>query len=214
MAARRPPADRPLPESSRRQGEDHTRRRGRSVRRARGRPHADPRVHARPLRGATRQDVVRARGVLLRPRASPSVQDLDAPRGHPRRPAGQRAGPHVGRRRRLCVVLIGGHRQRLDVRGRSVRGPERADRRDVRLHEQSSVRRHARVRGRPGLLRARVPDRPAGQGAADRSRRASAQERAEDRLGPPDRPGHPGQRPGPRGDRTVRRRPAPPRRVA
>ena len=51
---------------------------------------------------------------------------------------------------------------------RAVRGAERADRVDLRLHEQPAVRRDARLRCRADLLRRGGADGQAGRGARDR----------------------------------------------
>ena len=55
--------------------------------------------------------------------------------------------------------------------------PERADRRDLRVHEQSAVRRDAWVRRRAGVLRARGADGQARGGALDGSGGAPAAQR-------------------------------------
>ena len=57
------------------------------------------------------------------------------------------------RRRRLRLELDRGLLERRLVRVRAVRGAERADRVDRRLHEQPAVRRDARLRRRADLLR-------------------------------------------------------------
>ena len=61
---------------------------------------------------------------------------------------------------------------------RPVRGSERVDRGDERLHEQPALRRDARLRRRADLLRRRGADGQARAGARDRSRRAAPAERA------------------------------------
>ncbi len=69
------------------------------------------------------------------------------------------------RRGRVHVVVDRGDLERDHVRARSLRDAERADRGDLRVHEQPAVRRDARVRRRPGVLRARGADGQARGGA-------------------------------------------------
>ena len=95
-----------------------------------------------------------------------------------------------------------------------VRGAERPPGRHGRLHEQPAVRRDARVRRAADDVRGRGADGPARGRARDRSDRAAAAQRPEDRLGAADGPGDPRVRPRPRGDRTLRRDPAAPGRRA
>ena len=73
-----------------------------------------------------------------------------------------------------------------------------------RLHEQSALRRDARLRRAAGLLRLRVGDGRARRGARDRPGRAPAAERAAPGLRAADRPGADGQRARARGDRALR----------
>ena len=95
-----------------------------------------------------------------------------------RREARQRAHADPARRRCVRVELDGGHVERGVVRRRPVRDAERADRVDVRLHEQPAVRSDARVRRRADLLRRRGADGQARRCARDRPGRAAAAERA------------------------------------
>ena len=60
--------------------------------------------------------------------------------------ARQRARAHPAGRRRVCLELDRGYVERCLVRGRAVRGRQRADREHVCLHEQPTVRRDARLR--------------------------------------------------------------------
>ena len=95
------------------------------------------------------EDGLQPRGVVHRPRPpAPGADPGGAPRDA-RRPARLRADADPARRRRLRVELDRGDRR---TRRRSRCGPytvaERADRVDVRLHEQPAVRRDARLRRR------------------------------------------------------------------
>ena len=74
------------------------------------------------------------------------------------------------------------------VRARAVPGRERADRVDVRLHEQPAVRRDARLRRRADVLRGRGADGQARRRARDRPGRAAAAERARAGRHAADRP--------------------------
>ena len=139
--------------------------------------------------GPAGQDDLRARGVVPRPRPSPSVAHLDPLRRDPRRQARRRRRAPAARRRRLRLLVAGGARERLHVRRRAVRGAERAHRGHRRLHEQPAVRRDARLRRAPGVLRARVGDGRARRGAAAQPARAAAPQRRLARLGAPHRPG-------------------------
>ena len=131
---------------------------------------------------------------------------------------------------RMRILLDGGaYASSLDrgdlerrlVRVRAVRGRERADRVDRRLHEQPAVRRDARLRRGADLLRRRGADGQAGRRARHRPRRAAAAERARARRPAADRPEDRGLAAGRRGDPPLRRaraaaaggaaaRPAPP----
>ncbi len=86
-----------------------------------------------------------------------------------------------------------------------VRGAERADRVDLRLHEQPAVRRDARLRRRADLLRRRGADGQARRGARDRPGRAAAPERARPGRHAADRAGDRGLAAGRRGDPPRRR---------
>ena len=81
-------------------------------------------------------------------------------------------------RRRVRVVLHRGRLQRCELRRRPVHDPERPPGRDRHLHEQPAVRRHARLRRRPGGVRARGADGQARAGARHGPGRAADQERA------------------------------------
>ena len=81
---------------------------------------------------------------------------------------------HPARRRRVRVELDRGDGERGGVRLRAVQRPERADRVDLRLHEQPAVRRDARLRRRADVLRRRGADGQARGGARARSGRAAA----------------------------------------
>ena len=74
------------------------------------------------------------------------------------------------------------------LRVRSVPGRQRADRVDLRLHEQPALRRDARLRRRAGLLRARGADGQARGRTRDRPGRAAAAERARPGRHAADRP--------------------------
>ena len=167
VAPHRPQAARAVPRPARGQGPAVPRGDRRRVRRARGRQHADPRVHAGAPHGPSGQDGVRARGVVRRPRAPAPLPHLDADRRDARRRPRQRPRADPDRRRRVHVLVDRGDLERDDVRARSLRGPERADRGHVRLHEQPAVRRDARVRRGAGVFRARGAD---GQARRRRSR--------------------------------------------
>ena len=69
-----------------------------------------------------------------------------------------------------------------------VRGRQRADRVDLRLHEQPALRGDARLRRRPDLLRGRGADGQARRCARDRPGRAPAPQRARPRRQAADRP--------------------------
>ena len=81
----------------------------------------------------------------------------------------------------------GGVQQRGVLRGRAVRGAERADRLLRRLHRQPAVRRDARLRRRADLLRPRGADGQAGGRAGDGPGRAAAPQRGLAGHGHPDR---------------------------
>src|SRR2546428_8569544 len=125
MAPRGPGADRSLPEPARGEGEAYPGRSWRGVRGTGRRAHADPRVHPGAVYGAPGENVVWTRGVVLRPRPSSPIADLDPPWGDARWTPGQRAGPSAGRWRRGRVFLHRGDRHRLDIRGRTLRGAQR-----------------------------------------------------------------------------------------
>ncbi len=182
--------------------------RRRRLRRTRGRQRPDPRLPARAPHRPAGEDDVRPRGVVPRPRPPAPVADLDPLRRHPRGQARRRGRPPAPRRRRLRLLVTGGARERVDLRRRPLRGAERAHRGHRRLHEQSAVRRDARVRRAAGLLRARVGDGRARRAAAAQPARAAAAQRRRPRVGAPDRPGADRQRARARGDRTVPRHPA------
>ena len=118
------------------------------------------------------------------------------------------------RLRRMRILLDGGAYASSSTRGllerrllrlRAVRRPERAPRRDGRLHEQSAVRRDARLRRRADVLRGRGADGQARRGAGDRSRRAAPAERARTGRHAPDRPADRGIAADRRGDPPRRR---------
>ena len=98
------------------------------------------------------------------------------------RPARQRRDAHPPRRRRLRVELDGRLRERRRLRLRPLRRPECPARGDGRLHEQPALRRDARLRRRPDLLRRRGADGPARREARARPGRAAAAERPRDRA--------------------------------
>ena len=184
VAPHRSQAARAVSEPARGQGPAVPRGDRRRVRRARGREHADPRVHARDAHGTPGQDGVRPRGVVRRARPPAPVPDLDAhgrdargrPRERPREDPDRRGGVHV--------VVDRGDLERDHVRARPLRGLERARRGHLRLHEQPTMRRDARVRRRAGVLRARGADGQARRGALDGPGRAPGSERGRDRDGP------------------------------
>ena len=99
-----------------------------------------------------------------------------------RGPARQRRDADPARRRRLRLELDRRLRERRRVRLRPLQRPERAARGDRRLHEQPAVRRDARLRRRPDLLRGRGPDGQARRRARDRPGRAAAAERPRPRA--------------------------------
>ena len=136
-----------------RAGAHPSRRRRRCVRRPRGPVDADPRRDARAAHRPAGEARLRARGVVRRPRPPPPGEDLGRAPRDARGPARLRADADPARRRRIRLVLDGGHLERRVVRLRAVRRAERADRVDLRLHEQSAVRRDARLRRRPDVLR-------------------------------------------------------------
>ena len=103
------------------------------------------------------EDGLRPRRVVRRPRAPPPGADLVRAPRPPRREARQRADADPARRRRLRLVLDGRRLERRLVRGRPVRGRERADRVDRRLHEQPA--RAARCAGSAPCRRASPPRR-------------------------------------------------------
>ena len=167
------------------------RRRRRRVRRPRGPVDADPRRDARAAHEPAGEDGLQPRGVVLRPRPpAPRADLVRAPR-EPRRQARQRAHADPARRRRLRLQLDGRRLERVLVRDRPLRGRERAARGHLRLHEQPALRRDARVRRRPDLLRGRGADGQARRRARARPGRAAAPERARAGRHAADRPeGH------------------------
>ena len=165
-------------------------RRGRwGLRRARGPVHARPRVHARPAHRASGPDGLQPGGVVLRTRPPPPGA---GPRGagrDERRSDRVRQRAAAARRGRLHLDVQRRDRQRLLLRGRRLPGPRRAHRRLCGVHQQPALRRDARLRGRAGLLRHRVGDRPAGRRAGHRPAGAAAAQRARGGHGAPHRPG-------------------------
>ena len=100
---------------------------------------------------------------------------------------------------RMRILLDGGAyassstrrvRKRRRVRLRPVRRAERAARLDCRLHQQSAVRCHARLRRRADLLRRRGADGQARRRTRHRSGRAAAAERARPWRHAADGPAH------------------------
>ena len=181
VAARRSRPGRAVPRPRARAGAHPPRRRRRRVRRARGSLDADPRRAARAAHEAAGEDRLQPRGVVHRPRPPAPGADLVRASGDAGGRARERADEDPARRRRLRVELDCGHVERGLVRGRPVPGRERADRVDLRLHEQPALRRDARLRRRADLLRVRGADGQARGRARDRPGRAAAPERARPR---------------------------------
>ena len=200
---------------------------------------ADPRVPARAAaRTAPVKMVVRPRGVVPRARPPASVAHVDPPTA---RPATAGSSPATLRllhgRRRVCVVVAGGHRQRVDVRRRARtrcrtcasrgRSSTRTTRRAARCAASARRRSASRTRRRwtsspqklgidPIELRLRnaLHDR---LGPADRARcsTGTAPRARGDRALPRDPAAARSPRRGPRRDRVPgRRRQRQPRRVA
>ena len=189
VAACGPGSDRGEPRPARRQGAHHAVRRRRGVRRPRRPVHADPRLPARAAHRQARQDGVLPGRVLLRPRApAPGLAPLRA-RQHGGRRAGLRQGGHRARRRRVRVELSRRGGQRGDPGHRPLRGASRRDGLLRRLHQQPAVRRDARVRRGPGLLRLRGADGQARRRPAHGSGGAPDQERDAGGVGDADRAG-------------------------
>ena len=172
------------------------RRRGRRVRRARGRVDADARLPARAAHRQAGEDGLQPRGVVLRSRAPPSRHDALRARGEPRRQARLRHVRGRARRRRVRLELARRRQQRGELRGRPVRVRQRADRRLRALHEQPAVRRDARVRLGAGLLRARVADGSPRCRARHGPGRLPHPQRDERGLADADRAAHPERRAG------------------
>ena len=200
VAPRRPRPGRSLPRPRAGDGADPSRRRRRRLRRPRGPLDADPRRDAGAAHEAAGEDRLQPRGVVLRPRPPPPGADLVRAPGDASGRARQRAHEDPARRRRLRLELDRRHVERRVLRARPVQGRERADRVDLRLHEQSAVRRDARLRRRTDVLRRRGADGQARRRARDRSGRAAPVERA--LLGRPasDRPADRGRAAGRRRD--------------
>ncbi len=99
-----------------------------------------------------------------------------------------RARPRL-RRRRLRLELQRRLPQRRDLRLRPLRRAQRRHREPHALHQQPPVRRDARLRRGPGLLRPRGPDGQARRRARDGPGRAAPQERHRARDAVPVRPG-------------------------
>ena len=161
-----------------RAGAHPSRRRRRRVRRAGGPVDADPRRAARAAHEPAREDRLQPRGVVRRPHPPASREDLGGASRDARGEARQRSRAHPARRRRVRVELDRGHVERRVVRLRPVRGRQRADREHVRLHEQSALRRDARLRRGAGVLRPRGADGQARGRAGHRPDRAAAAQRA------------------------------------
>ena len=178
VAPRRPRPGGALPRPAARAGADPPRRGRRCVRRPRGPLDADPRRAARAAHEAAGEDRLQPRGVLLRPRPPAPGADLVRAPGDARRRARQRPDADPARRRRLRLQLDGRDLERGLLRDRPLQGRERADRVDLRLHEQPALRRDARLRRRPDVLRGRGADGQARRRARDRPGRAAAAERA------------------------------------
>ena len=158
VAALRPAPDRARPRPARGQGPDDAVRRRRRVRRPRGPVDADPRLPAGAAHRQARQDRLQPLRVLLRPRPPPPGEAHLRARRH----QGRQAHPHEGAdrpgRRRVRLRLPGGRRQRRLARRRPVRRRRRRHRGDRPLHQQPALRRDARLRRGPGVLRLRGPD--------------------------------------------------------
>ncbi len=180
VAARRSRAGRALPRSRARAGAHPPRGRGRRVRRPRGPLDAAPRGAPRSPGRAPREDGLQPRGVVRRPHPPPSCADLGRASRDARGEAHRGPDADPRRRRRLRLELDRGHLERVLVRGRPVRGGERADRRPRRVHEQPAVRGDARLRRGADVLRRGGADGPAGGRARHRPGRAPPPERARD----------------------------------
>ena len=157
-------------------------------------------AHARAAHEAAGEDRLQPRGVVLRPRPPAPGADLVRAPGDAGRRARQRADEDPARRRRLRLQLDGRDLERRLLRDRPLQGRERADRVDLRLHEQPALRRDARLRRRADVLRGRGADGQARGGARDRPGRAAAAERARQRRHAADRPGDRGRPADRRGD--------------
>ena len=172
-----------------RAGAHPPRRRRRRVRRPRGPVDADPRGDARAAHGPTGEDGLQPRGVVHRPRAPPSGARSGASTARRARAGSSGSGcgscsTAAPTPRSTAVVL-----ERGLVRRRPVPRRQRADRVDVRLHEQPALRGDARLRRRADLLRRRGADGQARRRARHRPGRAAAAERARAGRRPADRPG-------------------------
>ena len=192
VAPRRSPPARGVPRHAGGEGPHHAWRHGRRLWVARGHPPPGTRLHAGPRHRTSGEDGVRQGGVVPGPQAPPSLEDLDAARRHPRRAARRRARATAHRRRGVRVVLGTRRRERDHVRRRPVRGAERGRRRHGGLHEQSALRRDARVRRAAGVLRARVPDGQARRRGWNLAGAGPPPQRPSPGIGPPHRSGGPG----------------------
>ena len=101
----------------------------------------------------------------------------------------QDRGPLRARRRGLRVDVVGRAAQRASPIPGPVPLPERGRRRLGRAHQPPAVRGDARVRRRPGVLRPRGPDGPAGRGVRPRPGRGPPAQRDGHRRQPDHRPG-------------------------
>ena len=188
VAARRPRPGRAVPEPRARAGAHSPRGRGRRVRRPRGSLDADPRRAARAAREPSREDRLQPGGVVRRSHPPSPGEDLGGASRDEGGQARERARAHPARRRRVRLELDRGDVERRRVRGRPVCGRQRADREHVRVHEQSTVRRDARLRRGSVVLCARGADGQARRRARHRPGRAAAAECARARRLAADRP--------------------------
>ncbi len=148
----------PRPRPPRGQGPHDALRRRRGLRRTRGHLDADPRLPAGAPHRQARQDRLQPVRVLLRTRPpAPGEAPLRA-RRHQGRQAHAHEVPHRPGRRGLRLRLPGRRRQRLLALGRPVPDRGRRHRGDRPLHQQPALRRDARLRRGPGVLRLRGPD--------------------------------------------------------
>ncbi len=147
---------------------------------ARGRQPPGARVPVGAASRPPRQDDVRPRRVVPRPRAQAPGHDLDAPPRPFRRDAGQPRVSGSARRRRVRVDLQRGAHQRDHARTGAVPVAERDGGWMGDAHEQPAVRRDARLRRAASVLRAREPDGPARRDSRTGPRRDPAAERHRD----------------------------------